>query len=174
MLDTAHINTPNSEPARFEFTKVVNASEISDPADTPDYYSTPYTWMTNNDFRHIEPEEDEVIVIPEKFRRVFYGCDDTHFAGMAPPSNRHDDLSGLLTVDCGATTTLTKELLNMTNVSPKVVTTQLAMAGATMKSTHVGIKTYYVYDRTGTLRPISTKAYYVKELNQDLLGGSVF
>ncbi len=60
----------------------------------------------------------------------------------------------------------------MSNVKPKVVTIQLAMAGATMKSTHVGIKTYYVYDRTGTLRPISTKAYYVKELNQDLLGGS--
>ncbi len=61
-----------------------NASEMSDPADTPDYYSTTYTWMTNNDFRHIEPVEDEVIVIPEKFPHVFYGCDDTHFAGMAP------------------------------------------------------------------------------------------
>ncbi len=34
------------------------------------------------------------------------------------------------------------------------------------------MKTYYVYDRTGTLRPITTRAYYVKELNQDLLGGS--
>ena len=103
---------------------------------------------------------------------MFYGHDDIEFAGMAPPANRHDDMSGLLTVDCGATTTITKELLNMSNVKPKVVTIQLAMAGATMKSTHVGIKTYYVYDRTGTLRPISTKAYYVKGLNQDLSGGS--
>jgi hypothetical protein len=60
----------------------------------------------------------------------------------------------------------------MSIVKPKVVTIQLAMAGATMKSTHAGIKTYYVYDRTGTLRQISTKAYYVKELNQDQWGGS--
>jgi hypothetical protein len=45
------------------------------------------------------------------------------------------------------------------------------MAGVTMKSSHVGTKTYYVYDRTGTFRPISTQAYYVKELNQDLLTG---
>jgi hypothetical protein len=51
------------------------------------------------------------------------------------------------------------------------VTIQLAAAGATMKSLHVGTKTYYVYDRTGTLRPVHTKAYYVKELNQDLLAG---
>jgi hypothetical protein len=160
--DTAHICTPNSEPAKFEFTQVMNASKMSDPVDTPDYYSTrgPYTWMTNNDFRHIEPEEDEVIVIPGKFLHVFCGCNDTHFAGMAPPAKRHDDLSGLLTVDCGATTTLTKELLNMTNVSPKVVTIQLAMVGATMKSTHVGIKTYYIYDRTGTLQPISIAGIY--------------
>jgi hypothetical protein len=40
------------------------------------------------------------------------------------------------------------------------------MDGAT---SNVGTKTYYVYDRTGTLRPVSTRAYYVKELNQDLL-----
>ncbi len=34
------------------------------------------------------------------------------------------------------------------------------------------MKTCYVHDRTGTLRPITKRAYYVKELNQDLLGGS--
>ena len=90
---------------------------------------------------------------------------------MALPANRPDDLSGLLTVDCGATTTLTVSLNNMANVQPKVVTIQLAMAGATMRSSHVGTKTYYAYDRTGTLRPVTTQAYYVKELNQDLLAG---
>ena len=45
------------------------------------------------------------------------------------------------------------------------------MAGVTMKSSHAGTKTYYFYDRTGACRPISTQAYYVKELNQDLLVG---
>jgi hypothetical protein len=46
------------------------------------------------------------------------------------------------------------------------------MSGATMKSTHVGMKSHYVYDRTGTLLPITTRAYYVRQLNQDLLGRS--
>ncbi len=47
------------------------------------------------------------------------------------------------------------------------------MAGVTIKSSHVGtnLKTHYVYDRTGTCRPISTQAYYVEELKQDFLAG---
>jgi hypothetical protein len=111
-------------------------------------------------------------VVSGKFRHVFYGYDDTEFAGMALPANRPVDLSGLSTVDCGATTTLTVSLNNMTDVRPKIVTIQLAMACVTMKSSHVGTKTYYVYDRTGTVRPISTQAFSVKELNQDLLAGT--
>ena len=59
----------------------------------------------------------------------------------------------------------------MTDVVPKVVTIQLAMDGMTMKSSHIGIKTYYVYDRTGSIQPVKTKALYVRELKQDLLGG---
>ncbi len=31
--------------------------------------------------------------------------------------------------------------------------------------------THYVYDRTGTLRPISTQAFFFRELKQDVLGG---
>jgi hypothetical protein len=48
------------------------------------------------------------------------------------PANHPDELSKLLTVDSGATTTLTDSLNNMTNVQLKVVTIKLAMAGATM------------------------------------------
>ncbi len=92
---------------------------------------------------------------------------------MAPSANRPVDLSGLLTVDCDTTTTLKESLNNMTNITPKVVTIQLAMADATKKSSHVGTKTYYVYvvnfttvvDRTGTLWPVHTKTICVKELN---------
>ena len=128
---TAHSSGPNSDSLQFEFTQVMKASEMSYLVDTPDYYSTPYHQMQEQ-----APVEDEVIVVPEKFRHIFFGYDDTEFAGMAPPlpANRpDDDLSGLLTVDCGATTTLTDSLNNMTNVQPKVVTIQLAMAGATMR-----------------------------------------
>jgi hypothetical protein len=59
--------------------------------------------MIDNDFRRVESEEDEVKAIPEKNRPMFYEYNDTEFAGMVPPANRHDSLSGLLTVDCGAT-----------------------------------------------------------------------
>ena len=64
--DTADISTQNSDPSRIEYTQVKNASEKSSPVDSPDYYSTPYSWMIDNEFRHIEPEEDEVIEMPEK------------------------------------------------------------------------------------------------------------
>jgi hypothetical protein len=70
--------------------------------------------------------------------------------------------------DSGASTTIT--ILRGIQSYQQLITIQLAMSGATTKSTHVSMKMYYVYDRTGTLLPTTTKAYYVKELNQDLLG----
>ena len=166
--DTAHNSMQNSDQARFEFTQVMKASVMSYLEDTPDYYPPPSSYPQ---YKDQASSEDEVIVVPETFRHIFNGYDGNEFAGMAPPANRPVNLSGLLTVDCGATTTLTDSFTNMTDITPKVVTIQLAAAGATMKSSHVGTKTYYVYDRTGTLRPVHTKAYYVKELNQDLLAG---
>ncbi len=123
--------------------------------DTPDYYPPPSIYPQ---FKDQAPREDDVIVVSEKFRHVFYGYNGTEFAGMVLQANSPVDLSGWLTVDCGATTTLTVSLNNMTDVRPKIVTIQLAMAGVTMnlKSSHVGTKTYYVYDRIGTYQPIST------------------
>ena len=167
---TAHISISNSDSPESEFTQVMNASELAFPVATPDYYySTPYSPANAS----ADKEEDEVIVIPERFRHVFYGYEESEFAGMAPPIQANNpEKEGLLTTDCGATSTLTNSFHNMTSVVPKVVTIQLAMEGAMMKTSHMGYKTYYVYDRTGTIRPISTKAYYVKELKQDLLGGS--
>ncbi len=91
---------------------------------------------------------------------------------MANPEKRRDGTSGMLMVNCGASSTITESLFNMTSVEPGVIMIQLAMSGETMKSTHVGMNTYYVTDRIGTLRQITTRTYYVKELNQDLLGGS--
>ena len=147
----------------MKFTQVMNASGWTDSAVAPNYYSTPY------------PEWDEdadVIEIPNKFRHIFSDCDNSEFAGMANPTDEDsEEESGLLTTDCGATTTITNSFVNMTNVVQKVVTIQTAMAGLTMKSSHVGNKTYYVIDRTGSIRPITTKAFYVQEAKQDLLGG---
>ena len=38
-------------------------------------------------------------------------------------------------------------------------------------TTHICIKTYFVRDRTGELRPLSTKTFIVKNLKHDLLSG---
>jgi hypothetical protein len=73
---TAHNSATNSEPAEFEFTQVMKASEMSYLVDTPDYYYTPNSMQG-------APVEDEVIVVPEKFRHIFFGYDDAEFAGMA-------------------------------------------------------------------------------------------
>ena len=148
---TASISSPNSEHSKFEFNQVMNASWRTNPVVSPDYYSTPYD-QTVEDETTTCPEDEDLIVIPEKFRHVFYGNEDSElvFAGMANPGNTPEEL-GMLAVDCGASTTITKSLNNMAEVKPQVVIIQLAMDGLTMKSTHVGIKTYYAYDRTGTI-----------------------
>ena len=106
------------------------------PVANPDYYySTPYP-STKAD-----KEEDEVIVIPERFRHVFYGYEESEFAGMAPPIRANNpEEQGLLTTDCGATSTLTNSFHNMTSVVPKVVTIQLAMEDATTQKIPHGIQ----------------------------------
>ena len=106
-------------PARSEFTQVMNASEMSTPVDTPEYYSKLYSWMIDHEISRVKPEEGEVIVIQEKIKRVFFGQDDTEFAGMANPEKHPDGASGVLMVDCGASITITESLLNMTSVEPE-------------------------------------------------------
>ncbi len=75
--------------------------------------------MIDNDLSRVEPENNEVIVIPKKRRLAFLGYNDIEVARAAPSANQHNDMSGSLTVVCGAT--LTKDLLNVTNTL-KVVT----------------------------------------------------
>jgi hypothetical protein len=67
-------------------------------------------------------------------RHIFYGyADEQVFVGMANP-NEDPDEEDLLTFDCGATTTVTESLYNMTEVVPKVVATRLAMDWMTIFS----------------------------------------
>ena len=101
-------------------------------------------------------DNEELMVVPKQFKRVFYDCDaDFEFAGMANPKPNFiidsDQSSGLLVVDCGATTTLTDSLFNMTEVQPKVITIQLAGDGITLQSSYIGKKTYYIPDVTGSI-----------------------
>jgi hypothetical protein len=61
---------------------------------------------------------------------IFYGNEDSElvFAGMVNPSDTTEEM-GLLTVGRGASTTISKSLLNKTEVNPKVVTIQLPWTG---------------------------------------------
>ncbi len=102
-------STPNSEPTMFEFSlsQVMRASVLtSSPVVYPDYYSTPYDQTADYGPATCPKDEEAIVVIPEKFRHVFYGYDDEHvFVGMANP-NEDPDEEDLLTFDCGATTTV--------------------------------------------------------------------
>jgi hypothetical protein len=52
--DIARISNQNSDPARSEFTQVMNASEMSTPVDTPGYYSKSYPWMIDHEAFHVK------------------------------------------------------------------------------------------------------------------------
>jgi hypothetical protein len=162
-----------------------NSEQVNEPAvraqqvcAAPNYDSAPY-WDIPDLVESSDDDEDtdESMVVPKRFSHVFskkQGKSGKEFAGMGLPTDKNYDLSkekGLLTVDNGATTTLTRSLFNMTDVKQKIITIQLAGEGMSMKATHTGRKTYYAVDATGTIRPITTKAFYVPDLEQDLLAG---
>ncbi len=72
-------------------------------------------------------------------------------------------------VDGGATSTLTKSFENCTQIRPKVAAIQTAGGATSIHTTHICLKTYFVRDRTGTIRPIVVKAYIIPALRHDLL-----
>jgi hypothetical protein len=124
-------------------------------------------------------QDDVEIVVPEKFSYIFFKREkisesQKEFAGMALPNEMQYDLckeSGLLTVDNGATSTLSNSLFNMRSVQGCSVPINLAGRGMSIKATHSGLKTYYIKDATGAVHKCTTKAYFVPDLEQDLLAG---
>ena len=56
---------------------------------------------------------------------------------------------------------LTKTLENCAQCKPKVVEIQTAQGATIMSTTHLCLKTYYVRDWLGEIRPIVVKAYIV-------------
>ena len=76
----------------------MNASRMTIPVVTPDYYSTPYDQTVEYETTTC-PEDEDLIVIPEKFRHIVYGNEDSElvFAGMANPKDAEE--LGLLTVN---------------------------------------------------------------------------
>jgi hypothetical protein len=64
----------------------------------------------------------------------------------------------------GATFTLTRSLEHCMLVKQKVVDFQTAHGAPLMSTTHRCLKTYYVCDRLGEIRPIVVRAYVVPGL----------
>ena len=102
-------------------------------------------------------------------------------AGMALPRDRSYDLdkeSGLLTVENGATTILTRitrSLISVSYVERKVVKKYIwperACTLIHLMLITTFYKTYYVRDVPGSIQPVTTRIFYVPGLEQDLLGG---
>jgi hypothetical protein len=77
----------------------------------------------------------------------------------------------VLCCENGATTSLSSSFLNCTEITERAVAINTAQDGTVMMTMHVCLKTYYVRDRTGELRPITTKTFIVNKLKHDLLSG---
>jgi hypothetical protein len=113
----------------------------------------------------------EIIIISEKAADVI--CDQS--AGECAYVGQESEIDSAepeaLCCDDGATSSLSSSLMNCSDVQERVVSIQTAQAGTVMLTSHVCLKTYYVRERTGELRPITTKTYIVKGPKRDLLSG---
>jgi hypothetical protein len=107
----------------------------------------------------------KVIIIPTETANYIMGHAHSAFVSTRSVS----DMEDALICDGGATCTLTKTLENCTQCKPKVVDIQTAQGATLMSTTHICLKTYYVRDRLGEVRPIVVKAYVVPGLKYDLL-----
>ena len=99
---------------------------------------------------------------------VIFGVEESVFVGRE--SNDSTETEALC-CDDGAISSLSSLFMNYSEITERVVPIQTAQGGTVMHSTHVCLKTYYVRDRTGEMRPITTKTYIVNNLKHDLLSG---
>ena len=86
---TANIITSSLKQGSSVLNQVMIASRLTSPVVIPDYYSKPYD-QTVDYGPTTCPSDEEVIVIPEKFRHIFYN-DGCEFAGMANPNHESDE-----------------------------------------------------------------------------------
>ncbi len=110
-------------------------------------------------------DTSKVIIIPTETANYIMGYAHSAFVSTRTMLDMEDTLR----CDGGATCTLTKTLENCTQCKPKVVEIQTAQGATMMSTTHPCLKTYYVWDRLGEIRPIVVKAYVDPGLKYDLL-----
>jgi hypothetical protein len=169
---SAHTGTgePTYENQRSK--QVTVASSLT-PRDVLDeLYSVPYLKeRTSEDIisEHICRGKigTKIITIPERIANVIFDQKECAFVGAESIFESAEPEA--LCCDGGATTSLSSSFINCAEITERVVPINTAQGGTVMYTTHVCVKTYFVRDRTGELRPITTKTYIVKNLKHDLL-----
>ena len=109
------------------------------------------------------------IILSKRIADYIFGREECAFVGQESELSSAEPEA--LCCDGGATSSLSSSFLNCTDITERAVPISTAQDGTVMTTTHVCLKTYYVRDRTGELRPITTKTYIVKNLKHDLLSG---
>jgi hypothetical protein len=109
-------------------------------------------------------DTNEENVIPESTMNKIMDLPESAFVSAGVLA----DMEDASICDGEATSALTKSLENSTLVQQKVVDIQTAHGDSQMSTTHHCLKTYYVRDRLGEIRPIVVKAYVVPGLKHDL------
>jgi hypothetical protein len=114
---------------------------------------------------------DEIIEISDYVTNVIFYEKEYAFVGRESELNSAEPEA--LCYDGGATSSLSSSFWNCTDIKERVVPIQTAQGGTVMMTSHVCLKTCFVRDRTGELRPFTTKTYIevVKNLKRDLLSG---
>ncbi len=111
------------------------------------------------------------IILSKRIADYIFGRGECAFVGQESELDQAEPEA--LCCDGRAISSLSSSFLNCTEITERAVPIHTAQGGTVMTTTHVCLKTYYVRDRTGDLRPITTKTYIVKDLKHDLLSGKI-
>ena len=170
----AHTGSWKSAHENQEPKQVTVASSTTPPEVLDRLYSVPYHRKQMLDIQEVEAicngkSGTEIITIPEHIAATIFGEQECAFVGRESDSDSTEPEA--LCCDGGATSSLSSSFNNCAEISERVVPIQTAQGGTVMLTTHVCLKTYFVRDRTGELRTLTTKKYIVKNLKHDLLSG---
>ena len=117
-------------------------------------------------------DQEPTMIIKEDFYYIVR--EYTARAAMARSSDAGPTVTqikdkSVVVMDCGASRTVTGSLLNTREVIEKTINIETADGKQSMKSSHTCLKTYFLRNRTGEVKPITVQAIYVMEFPQDLL-----
>jgi hypothetical protein len=151
--DTAHISNQNIDPARSEFTQVMNVRIHSGDGHVYSGWHSRLllqvsSWMIDHEVFHIKSEEDQLVLILEKFSCVFLKKTPLNSLGWLIQK-----ISLVKLQRCGGSSVDDPQIpQSQDHCSAWPAWNQsyretVGHVGCKNKSTHVGMKTFYVYYR---------------------------